>query len=86
MGYFQPSALGPRCETSRWPRLVTTDRALVSHPAAAKLSRCPQPTPNGSRVGTISLFGGRPIIAIYGQRMRLEPQLPRFDHRINSHL
>ena len=33
-----------------------------------------------------SLFGGRPLIAIYGQRMRLEPQCPRFDHRINSHL
>src|ERR1700691_3807144 len=33
-----------------------------------------------------SLFGGRARIAIYGQRMRLEPQCPRSDHRINSHL
>jgi hypothetical protein len=34
----------------------------------------------------VSLFDNRPIIAIYGQWMRLEPQLPSFDHRINSHL
>jgi hypothetical protein len=33
-----------------------------------------------------SLFGGRPLISIYGQRMRLEPQFPRFDHWIDSHL
>jgi hypothetical protein len=33
-----------------------------------------------------SLFGGRPLISIYGQRMRLEPQFPRLDHRIHSHL
>jgi hypothetical protein len=40
----------------------------------------------GSASRSISLFGSRPVIAIYGQWTRLEPQLPRFDHRINSHL
>ena len=38
------------------------------------------------REAVVSLFGGWPIITIYEQRMRLEPELPSFDHRINSHL
>jgi hypothetical protein len=36
--------------------------------------------------GAISLLGGRPIIAIYCQRMRGEPQFPSSGHWINSHL
>jgi hypothetical protein len=53
----------------------------------SNLSRCPTATiKTGGASRSISLFGSRPVNAIYGQWMRLEPELPRFDHRINSHL
>jgi hypothetical protein len=83
MGYFQPSALGPRCETSP---SQNGSRARFPIQRLPNLAAVPSQYPTARACGTITLYGGWSIVAIYGQRMRLEPQCPRFDHRINSHL
>ena len=46
--------------------------------------QCPAPAAYDGTA--IRLLGGRPLSAIYEQRMCREPQFPRFGHRINSHL
>jgi hypothetical protein len=76
-GFLFGSGVSPRCSKSFHSVLLLAIIPPLDVLALTALL--------STSAGGLRLFGGAPRITIRCQRMRLQPQFPSFEHRINSH-